>query len=74
MRPMAQKLGVDPDTMPMGGQMSSGMMTGANTLGLLMNQMGKSMNMISLGTAKPFDRAFIDMMIPHHRDDRGKRR
>lgn len=25
-----------------------------------------SMNMSSLDTAKPFDRAFIDMMIPHH--------
>ncbi len=31
-----------------------------------MNQMVMSMNMTSLGSAKPFDRAFIDMMIPHH--------
>lgn len=30
-----------------------------------MSQMGMSMNMTSLGSAKPFDRAFIDMMIPH---------
>ncbi|MDQ2895814.1 MAG: DUF305 domain-containing protein [Actinomycetota bacterium] len=66
MTPIAQKLGVKPDAMPIGGQMSSGMMTDANTLGLSMNQMGMSMNMTSLGSAKPFDRAFIDMMIPHH--------
>jgi len=31
-----------------------------------MSQAGMSMNMTSLGSAKPFDRAFIDMMIPHH--------
>ena len=66
MTPIAQKLGVKPDAMPVGGQMSNGMMTDANTLGLSMNQMGMSMNMTSLGSAKPFDRAFIDMMIPHH--------
>jgi len=64
MTPIAQTIGVKPDAMPMGGQMSSGMMTDANTLGLSMNQMGISMNMTSLGTARPFDRAFIDMMIP----------
>jgi len=66
MTPIAQKLGVKPDAMPMGGQMSSGMMSAAQTLGISMNQMGMSMNMTSLGSAKPFDRAFIDMMIPHH--------
>ncbi len=45
MTPIAQKLGVKPDPMPMGGQMSSGMMTDANTLGISKNQMGMSMNM-----------------------------
>jgi len=66
MTPTAQKLGVKPDSMPTGGQMSDGMMTDAQTLGLSMSQTGMSMNMSSLGSARPFDRAFIDMMIPHH--------
>ncbi len=34
------------------------------TLGISMSQMGMSMNMTSLNSAQPFDRAFIDMMIP----------
>jgi uncharacterized protein (DUF305 family) len=38
----------------------------AKTLGLSMDEMGMSMNMESLRTARPFDRAFIDMMIAHH--------
>ncbi len=66
MTPIAQKLGVTPDAMPMGGQMSGGMMSDAQALGISMSQMGMSMNMTSLGSARPFDRAFIDMMIPHH--------
>lgn len=36
------------------------------TLGLDEMSMGMSMDTGSLQTAKPFDRAFIDMMIPHH--------
>ncbi len=66
MTPLAQDLGVKPDAMPMGGQMSGGMMSDAQTLGISMSQMGMSMNMTALGTSRPFDRAFIDMMIPHH--------
>lgn len=42
------------------------MMRDAQALGMSMSQMGMSMDMTSLGTARPFDRAFIDMMIPHH--------
>ncbi len=36
------------------------------TLGLTTEEAGMSMDMDLLTTAKPFDRAFIDMMIPHH--------
>ncbi len=36
------------------------------TLGLTMEEAGMSMDMGLLTTGKPFDRAFIDMMIPHH--------
>lgn len=42
---------------------------GASTdasLGLSMDAMGMEMDTASLESAKPFDRAFIDMMIPHH--------
>ncbi len=35
-------------------------------LGASDEMMGMSMNAGSLRTAEPFDRAFIDMMIPHH--------
>jgi uncharacterized protein (DUF305 family) len=38
----------------------------ARTLGLSVDEMGMSMEMSALKTAKPFDRAFIDQMIPHH--------
>jgi len=66
MTPMAQKLGVNPDAMPAGGHMSDSMMGDAQALGLSMDQTGMSMNMDSLNSARPFDRAFIDMMTPHH--------
>jgi uncharacterized protein (DUF305 family) len=36
------------------------------SMGLPADQMGMDMDMGELETAKPFDRAFIDMMIPHH--------
>ncbi len=67
MKPLASQISVTPDQMPMGGSMTGGHMMGdAQALGMSMNQMGMSMNMSSLDTAKPFDRAFVDMMIPHH--------
>ena len=66
MTPIAKQLGVKPGAMPTGGQMSDQMMSAAHTLEIGMNQMGMSMNMSSLAGMRPFDRAFIDMMIPHH--------
>jgi len=36
------------------------------TLGLPPDQMGMEMDAATLATADPFDREFIDMMIPHH--------
>lgn len=42
------------------GRMSHG------SLGLSEEMMGMEMDMQALETAKPFDREFIDMMIPHH--------
>lgn len=42
------------------GQMSHG------SLGLSEEMMGMGMDMEALETARPFDREFIDMMIPHH--------
>ncbi|CAB4966823.1 unannotated protein [freshwater metagenome] len=42
------------------------MATAAMTLGLSMDDMAMSMNMDALTKADPFDRAFIDEMIPHH--------
>jgi uncharacterized protein (DUF305 family) len=35
-------------------------------LGIAAHEMGMDMNNASLKTANPFDRAFIDMMVPHH--------
>lgn len=36
------------------------------SLGVPMHAMGMDMKTGELATAKPFDRAFIDMMVPHH--------
>ena len=36
------------------------------SLGIAEHQMGMEGDMSELETAEPFDRAFIDMMIPHH--------
>jgi len=47
-----------------GGHMQ--MMKDADALGLDMDEMGMSMDMDELDGAQPFDRAFIDAMIPHH--------
>lgn len=38
----------------------------AGELGISEEMMGMHMDMDMLETAKPFDRTFIDMMIPHH--------
>lgn len=38
-----------------------------STLGMNMHAMGMDMNMGALMNARPFDRAFIDDMVPHHR-------
>lgn len=38
----------------------------AKSLGVPEHEMGMDMDMNELKTAKPFDRAFIDMMVPHH--------
>jgi uncharacterized protein (DUF305 family) len=65
MKPIAERVGVAPDQMPMGG-MSAHMADDAAALGVPMNQTGMSTNMGALDTARPFDRAFVDMMIPHH--------
>lgn len=45
---------------------SNQMTADAKTLGLAMNEMGMSMDMHGFAEADPFDRAFIDGMIPHH--------
>lgn len=66
MTAIADKLGVKPDAMPMNGSMSGHMAADDHALGLTMAQSGMTMNMSALNGAKPFDRAFIDMMIPHH--------
>lgn len=47
---------------------SPGMRAGdATTLGLSLDQMGMWMDMRRFAESDPFDRAFIDGMIPHHR-------
>ena len=66
MKPIAKTLGVTPAAMPAGGQMNGQMMSDAQKLGISMSNMGMSMDMSSLSSMRPFDRAFIDMMIPHH--------
>ncbi|WP_051471142.1 DUF305 domain-containing protein [Patulibacter minatonensis] len=74
MQAAAKRLGAKVTEMPShsdGGMDHSmhgdtGMSSAAKTLGIPMDQMGMSMDMTSLAKADPFDRAFIDMMIPHH--------
>jgi uncharacterized protein (DUF305 family) len=63
---IANSLGVTPAKMPANGQMSAQMMRDLDTLGVTMSQSGMTMNMSDLDGAKPFDRKFIDLMIPHH--------
>jgi uncharacterized protein (DUF305 family) len=52
--------------LPSGSADHEAMMRDAETLGLSMDEMGMDMDMDELDAAKPFDRAFIDMMITHH--------
>jgi uncharacterized protein (DUF305 family) len=66
MTAIAHTLGVTPDQMPAGGSMGAHMGSDDHTLGLTFAQSGMSMNMSTLSGSKPFDRMFIDMMIPHH--------
>lgn len=63
LRAIAERLDVEPASM--GGSHQT-MMKDAQTLGLSVNDMGMHMDMDSLEDAKPFDKAFIDAMIPHH--------
>jgi uncharacterized protein (DUF305 family) len=63
---IAKSIGVTPAKMPANGQMSAQTMRDLDTLGVTMSQSGMMMNMSDLDGAKPFDRKFIDMMIPHH--------
>jgi len=42
-------------------------MHGGGHMGMSQAQMGMDMDMSMLRRDKPFDRAFIDMMVPHHR-------
>lgn len=68
LKAIAKDLGVTPDE-PMGDDASmkhGGMTADAKTLGLSMEQMGMSMDMTSLESADPFDKAFIDQMTVHH--------
>jgi uncharacterized protein (DUF305 family) len=66
MTTIAKSLGVTPANMPMNGQMSTQTMRDLDTLGVTMSQSGMMMKMSDLDGAKPFDRKFIDLMIPHH--------
>jgi uncharacterized protein (DUF305 family) len=63
---IARRLGVTPASMPMDGEMSDQMLRDLETLGVSPTESGMSMDMHDLHGAKPFDRMFIDMMIPHH--------
>jgi uncharacterized protein (DUF305 family) len=76
LKAVATQLGVTPAAVPSGGMDhgamdhgshgGSSMATDAKTLGIAMDQMGMSMDMAALEKADPFDRAFIDDMVPHH--------
>jgi uncharacterized protein (DUF305 family) len=67
---IARQLGVKPAPMMTGGghmdHAGGEMMDDARALGLSMDEMGMSMDTDSLEENRPFDRAFIDAMIPHH--------
>jgi uncharacterized protein (DUF305 family) len=63
---IAKDLGVTPAEMPMDGEMSEQTMRDLETLGVTQEESGMGMDMHALHGAKPFDRMFIDTMIPHH--------
>jgi uncharacterized protein (DUF305 family) len=68
LKKIARRLGVTPAKMPSEGMHAhEQMMRDAKTLGLSMEDMGMDMDMNELDGAKPFDRAFIDTMITHHK-------
>lgn len=62
----------DPAMDGMSGTQMDGMSGGRNmvadaqAMGLTMDAMGMSMSAADLKGARPFDREFIDMMVPHH--------
>ncbi|HWH93877.1 MAG TPA: DUF305 domain-containing protein [Baekduia sp.] len=66
MKGIAKRLGVKVESMPENGTMGDQMMSDLETLGVSMDDSGMMMDMHELHGAKPFDRKFIDMMIPHH--------
>ena len=80
MKPIADELGEgESEEMEMEGHTMEGMSGSgsmeeggssmgqdAKVLGLSMDEMGMSMSAVSLDDVRPFDRAFIDMMTPHH--------
>ena len=66
LRKIAKSLGVTPEKEPADGKMSETMMRDLDTLGVTPEESGMAMDMHELHHAKPFDKAFIDMMIPHH--------
>jgi uncharacterized protein (DUF305 family) len=66
LKTIAKAVGVTPASMPANGKMSMQTMDDLATLGVPMSKSGMMMNMSALDGAKPFDRKFIDMMIPHH--------
>lgn len=63
---IADDLGVTPAEMPMDGEMSEQTIRDLKTLGVTEEESGMAMDMHDLHGAKPFDRMFIDMMVPHH--------
>jgi uncharacterized protein (DUF305 family) len=66
MKGIAKTLAVTPAAMPQNGDMSMQTMDDLATLKISMSQSGMMMNMSELDGAKPFDRKFIDLMVPHH--------
>lgn len=62
----ARRLDVKLPAASAGGGHSASMDADAATLGLAMDDMGMSMDMDGLSDAKPFDKAFIAQMTPHH--------
>lgn len=64
MTAIAKGIGVKPAPMKPGSM--APMQKHADTLGIRMDQMGMDMNMTTLDGAKPFDPAFLTMMVPHH--------